>query len=452
MMETQNYWKDNSAHSMQVKYESLNGRSCKDEIYRMGVGAGYCKGNLNFATVSEEDEVYNKKKVSRQDPMSHRIIEKRRRDRMNNCLADLSRLIPTEYLKKGRGRVEKTEIIEMAIRHMKHLQGLRQDTKHATVTPVHAHPEDSVDSVSHSTAASTAAEHYRLGFQECLSETIHFLIEIEGFYTRDSLCVQLTNHLQRHCEKILATSDRLGFPQPVMPMSNGSASGTSYAHATIPAICQPTVHSDHGSSSGVSSFGDPERPQRPVGSGACCNAGIILPPTIVSDDSNHSNHSHSTPRSASNSYRPQNYKFKSSIKQRFSAERVKSNLSLCASPEKQANSSHGVPIFALHDGGAFYVPLTVEASMLSPHFGFIPDNGPDTVLHPVTISVNFNQQSTPPSAANPTTITTMTATATMTMTATTTTMKTTTTTTATTTMTSTGNGAAPWSSHHSPIY
>ena len=41
---------------------------------------------------------------------------------MNNCLADLSRLIPTEYLKKGRGRIEKTEIIEMAIKHMKHLQ------------------------------------------------------------------------------------------------------------------------------------------------------------------------------------------------------------------------------------------------------------------------------------------------------------------------------------------
>lgn len=54
--------------------------------------------------------------------MSHRIIEKRRRDRMNNCLADLSQLIPAEYMKKGRGRVEKTEIIEMAIKHMKDLQ------------------------------------------------------------------------------------------------------------------------------------------------------------------------------------------------------------------------------------------------------------------------------------------------------------------------------------------
>lgn len=31
----------------------------------MGIGAGYCEGNLNFATASEDDEVYTKKKVSR---------------------------------------------------------------------------------------------------------------------------------------------------------------------------------------------------------------------------------------------------------------------------------------------------------------------------------------------------------------------------------------------------
>ncbi|XP_018351564.1 PREDICTED: hairy/enhancer-of-split related with YRPW motif protein 1 isoform X1 [Trachymyrmex septentrionalis] len=395
MMETQNYWEDTSAHSMQVKYESLDGRSCKDEIYRMGIGAGYCEGNLNFATASEDDEIYTKKKVSRQDPMSHRIIEKRRRDRMNNCLADLSRLIPAEYLKKGRGRVEKTEIIEMAIRHMKHLQGLRQDTKHSSVTPVHTHPEDSVDSVSHSTAASTAAEHYKLGFQECLSETMHFLIEVEGFFARDTLFVQLINHLQQHCDKIVATSDRLGFPHPELPVMNGAMNGAGYSHTSIPTICQPNGgHSDHGSSSGVSSFGDPERPLlRPT---------IVPPPTIVSDDSNHSTHSHSTPPGTGIvpcRDRPTNYKFKSSIKQRFSAERVKS----CSSPvsngagldKPPSSSSHGVPIFALHDAGSFYVPLTVEASLIRPHLSFIPDTGPDTVLHPVTISVNFNHSSPP---------------------------------------------------------
>ncbi|KOB76630.1 putative class b basic helix-loop-helix protein, partial [Operophtera brumata] len=80
---------------------------------------------LNFAAHSEDEAEYpagSYLKKGKQDPMSHRIIEKRRRDRMNNCLADLSRLIPPEYLKKGRGRVEKTEIIEMAIRHLKYLQ------------------------------------------------------------------------------------------------------------------------------------------------------------------------------------------------------------------------------------------------------------------------------------------------------------------------------------------
>ncbi|XP_048505060.1 class E basic helix-loop-helix protein 41 isoform X2 [Athalia rosae] len=354
----------------------LDGRSCKDEIYRMGLGNGYCEGNLNFATASEDDEVYTKKKVSRQDPMSHRIIEKRRRDRMNNCLADLSRLIPAEYLKKGRGRVEKTEIIEMAIRHMKHLQGVRQDVRHPAVTPVHSHTDDSVDSVSHSASASSSAEHYRLGFQECLSETMHFLVDVEGFFARDSLCVQLISHLQQHCEKILSASDRLGFPHPEMPSSNGSAN-SSFSHTTIPTTCPPNSHSDRGSSSGVSSLEDPERP-RP----------IIQPPTMVSDDSNHSNHSHSIPVIS----RPPNYKFKSSIKQRFSAERTKSH-SPPITDQKPAHA--GVPIFALHDAGAFYIPLTVEAELLRPHLTFTPDTGPDMVLHPVTISVNFNHSAPP---------------------------------------------------------
>ena len=41
---------------------------------------------------------------------------------MNSCLADLSRLIPSSYIKKGRGRVEKTEIVQMAIKYIRQLQ------------------------------------------------------------------------------------------------------------------------------------------------------------------------------------------------------------------------------------------------------------------------------------------------------------------------------------------
>ncbi|XP_044018536.1 transcription factor cwo isoform X2 [Aphidius gifuensis] len=317
-----------------------------------------------------------------QDPMSHRIIEKRRRDRMNNCLADLSRLIPAEYLKKGRGRVEKTEIIEMAIRHMKHLQGIHQDTKQSQ--QVHQHTDDSIDSVPHSppTTSSISSEHYRLGFQECLSETTQFLVDVEGFYARDSLCLQLMNHLRQHCEKILATNDRLGFSHPELSTTNIS-NVTNYNHTSIQNICQPTTQSDHGSSSGVSSFDDPERSRT-----------IIQPPTIISDDSNHSlpsnspkllSSSSSSSSSINNITRPTNYKFKSSIKQRFTAERIKS------SPSPVSEKQHGIPIFALHDAGSFYIPLTIESSLLRPHLDFISDTNNDTVLHPVTISVNFNQ-------------------------------------------------------------
>lgn len=73
--------------------------------------------------------------------MSHRIIEKRRRDRMNNCLADLSRLIPAEYLKKGRGRIEKTEIIEMAIRHIKYLQQAHRNSGRENSERTHGHEQ-----------------------------------------------------------------------------------------------------------------------------------------------------------------------------------------------------------------------------------------------------------------------------------------------------------------------
>jgi hypothetical protein len=69
------------------------------------------------------------------------------------------------------------------------------------------------------------------------------------------------------------------------------------------------------------------------------------------------------------------------------------------------NSSCGVPIFALHSKGSFYIPLTLDAEVLAPYLseiGFGPhvnglQNGNTSsvsgsvVLHPVTISVNFQQ-------------------------------------------------------------
>lgn len=106
-----------------------------------------------------------------QDPLSHRIIEKRRRDRMNSCLADLSRLIPPQFQRKGRGRIEKTEIIEMSIRYMKQLQN--QECLH----------KENV---------------YKMGYDECLQQAANFL-----YNTHRELCFQLMDHLKEHSNDFL---------------------------------------------------------------------------------------------------------------------------------------------------------------------------------------------------------------------------------------------------------
>ena len=178
--------------------------------------------------------------------------------------------------------------------------------------------------------------------------------------------------------------------------NNGSASHQHSHHALLHSSSNSS--SDRCSSSGVSSY-DPSESR--------LEQRVLIPaPSLVSDDSNHSSHSHGSAGlpvasiAAQQPRPPPHYKFKNSIKQRFSADqRVKTPSSpppASAEAAGAAASKQGVPIFALHDNGGFYIPLTVEAALLRPHLGFAPaDLGPETVLHPVTISVNFNH-STPP--------------------------------------------------------
>lgn len=149
---------------------------------------------------------------------------------MNNCLADLSRLIPADYLKKGRGRIEKTEIIEMAIKHMRHLQSVIANTRlNETADSTSPSPPVTLTAPHDSTNTRQPIniEHYRLGYLECLSEAMHFLVEVQGYFAGDSLCVQMINHLHKHCDKLLK-GDALNFPRK----SNGEISSSNSSTST----------------------------------------------------------------------------------------------------------------------------------------------------------------------------------------------------------------------------
>jgi hypothetical protein len=53
------------------------------------------------------------------------IIEKRRRDRINSSLAELRRLVPSAFEKQGSAKLEKAEILQLTVEHLRsvHVKG-----------------------------------------------------------------------------------------------------------------------------------------------------------------------------------------------------------------------------------------------------------------------------------------------------------------------------------------
>ncbi|XP_074029749.1 transcription factor cwo isoform X1 [Leptinotarsa decemlineata] len=418
---TPTYWEENS-NIQRVKYESC---SSHDEASRLKDERGVytcCDTNLNFstATCSEDDceyGPYKKNKVARQDPMSHRIIEKRRRDRMNNCLADLSRLIPTEYLKKGRGRIEKTEIIEMAIKHMKYLQ------------QEHGNP----------------SEHYRLGYQECMSEAMRFMVEVEGHFPREAVCVRLLNHLQKHCETIsrapsftsnrhssLGTEHIVPTPNTNEPVRNGTPvkvadysvskiepetnnNGDSY----IARSTNHPVESDYEKHTEINGMSYKYKTNIKLRFSQDVNGGLEASKrqklengrrnsltSIENQSSSHSSPPSSEPctrisdsenthrRSPSDSALSMNNNLlkleppRNEMLPRYSSPNMKH-----LSTQSDLKHNFNIPIFVLHAKGSYYVPLTIDYKTLLPflqNYDILEVMPTMHVLHPVTINVNFS--------------------------------------------------------------
>nr|CAG4639684.1 EOG090X0J7Y [Daphnia magna] len=444
--------------------------------------------NLNFAAIGSEDEEaysnFSKKTKSARDPQSHRIIEKRRRDRMNNCLADLSRLLPSAYMKKGRGRIEKTEIIEMTIKHMKHLQ-------------VHACKEmESCDIAvqMEQLHSNTKSDQYRSGFLECITETVQF---IEKGTHHVSFFFRSNNHQQQHSNDNRPTRTSSGSGGD----SDESRSNRATRNSDTPSPVNPTTDGssptdmDNSSHSGGSNHSSSRS-----GTSSSQLRQMLLSNSessrtkSCSSSSQCSSRSNTTQHSSTDDSNSVYKKFKTNIHQRFTAdlEHVFPQSSCVMTPSsgssssnslpeqqtqqpshhsliernfeqfhglkrkksdgdihRHANSRYGwngdippppppsspttrgqrlhsgeiddpytidhtamqqeqqqsanlqiiqpaenVPIFALHPKGAFYVPMSVELSLVRALFNPpSSSNNAQPLLHPVTISVNFGHPS-----------------------------------------------------------
>ncbi|XP_062406664.1 hairy/enhancer-of-split related with YRPW motif protein 2 isoform X1 [Sardina pilchardus] len=104
------------------------------------------------------------------------IIEKRRRDRINNSLSELRRLVPTAFEKQGSAKLEKAEILQMTVDHLKMLQATG-------------------GKAGYFDAHALAMDFMSIGFRECLTEVARYLSSVEGLESGDPLRVRLVSHL-----------------------------------------------------------------------------------------------------------------------------------------------------------------------------------------------------------------------------------------------------------------
>ncbi|XP_006754366.1 PREDICTED: LOW QUALITY PROTEIN: hairy/enhancer-of-split related with YRPW motif protein 1, partial [Myotis davidii] len=145
------------------------------------------------------------------------IIEKRRRDRINNSLSELRRLVPSAFEKQGSAKLEKAEILQMTVDHLKMLH--------------------TAGGKGYFDAHALAMDYRSLGFRECLAEVARYLSIIEGLDASDPLRVRLVSHLNNYASQREAAS---GGHAGLGHLPWGSAFGhPAAAHPEAPTLRAP---------------------------------------------------------------------------------------------------------------------------------------------------------------------------------------------------------------------
>ncbi|KAF7475004.1 Hypothetical predicted protein [Marmota monax] len=156
----------------------------------------------------------DKLKERRRTPVSHKVIEKRRRDRINRCLNELGKTVPMALAKQsvrvglrplGRfkeplllqssGKLEKAEILEMTVQYLRAL-----------------HSADFPRGREKAELLTEFANYFHYGYHECMKNLVHYLTTVERMETKDTKYARILAFLQ--------SKARLGAEPAFPPLSS----------------------------------------------------------------------------------------------------------------------------------------------------------------------------------------------------------------------------------------
>ncbi|XP_058045610.1 class E basic helix-loop-helix protein 41 [Ahaetulla prasina] len=134
--------------------------------------------------------------------LPHRLIEKKRRDRINECIAQLKDLLPEHLKLTTLGHLEKAVVLELTLKHVKTLTALTEQQHQKIIAlqngdrSLKSPPQSDLDA-------------FHSGFQTCTKEVLHYLSRSESCTSQEQRCVQLLGHLHSVCTRFLPGSPLL---------------------------------------------------------------------------------------------------------------------------------------------------------------------------------------------------------------------------------------------------
>ncbi|KAF4107324.1 class E basic helix-loop-helix protein 40 [Onychostoma macrolepis] len=183
--------------------------------------------------------------------LPHRLIEKKRRDRINECIAQLKDLLPEHLKLTTLGHLEKAVVLELTLKHVKALNNLLEQQQQKIISLQNG-MQIGEQGNGHS---ENSEEMFRSGFHLCAKEVLQFLANQETVH--DLTPAHIINHLQKVASEFIQSppSPRLEEPTPKAPESREKPPSPQpkvaegHAKNCVPVIQRTYPHSSEQSGS-----------------------------------------------------------------------------------------------------------------------------------------------------------------------------------------------------------
>ncbi|KAG7319291.1 hypothetical protein KOW79_017765 [Hemibagrus wyckioides] len=123
--------------------------------------------------------------------LPHRLIEKKRRDRINECIAQLKDLLPEHLKLSTLGHLEKAVVLELTLKHVKALNSLLEQQQQQIISL-----QNGMQIGDHTNGSLEKSEEmFRSGFHLCAKEVLHYMASQKN--VQDVTPTNILNHLHK---------------------------------------------------------------------------------------------------------------------------------------------------------------------------------------------------------------------------------------------------------------